>query len=124
MLFRRLSAAPPLCPGRPGSRPRRSQQIKFSRPIPRGNEFVAYIDAIRKLDGTLCMFEWMITGASEVAQVVFVRKRMVEVQYLPTSISEAQRQKFPVLLEDTIQQIDSGQISTPFWSSAFPRTAA
>ena len=33
-------------------RPRRNLQVKFTRPIER-NEFVAYIDGIGKLDGTL-----------------------------------------------------------------------
>jgi len=114
-------------------RPRRDQQVKFSRPIRGGNDFIAYIDAIGKLDGMPCVLEWKttsarypeepdgllqldpqlvcyswITGISEVAQVVFVRKRLVEVQYLRTTITEDQRQQFAALVEDTIQQIDSG----------------
>jgi hypothetical protein len=35
-------------------------------------------------------YSW-ITGIAELAQVVFVRKRLVEVQYLRTTISEEQR---------------------------------
>ena len=91
--------------------PRRNLQVKFTRPIGR-NEFVAYIDGIGKLDGTRCLLEWKtsasrypeepkgllaldpqlvcyswITGIAEVAQVVFVRKRLVEVQYLRTTIT-------------------------------------
>ena len=54
-----------------------------------------------------------MTGISEVAQVVFVRKRLVEIQYLRTTISEAQRQEFGQLVEDTIRRIESAQ---------FPRT--
>ncbi len=38
--------------------PRRSLQIKFTRPISAMSEFVAYIDAIGKLDGTGCLLEW------------------------------------------------------------------
>jgi hypothetical protein len=35
-----------------------------------------------------------MTGIPEVAQVVFVRKRLVEVQYLRTTITDEQRQEF------------------------------
>jgi hypothetical protein len=80
--------------------PRRNLQIKFIRPIVGSNDFVAYVDAIGKLDGTRCLLEWKtsssrypeepegllaldpqlvcyswMTGIAEVAQVVFVRKR-------------------------------------------------
>jgi len=83
-------------------RPSRNLQIKFTRPVGR-SEFVAYIDAIGTLDGKRCLLEWKtssaryseepagvlaldaqlvcyswITGISEVAEVVFVRKKMVE----------------------------------------------
>src|SRR5881398_3239396 len=92
-------------------RPRRNLQIKFVRPLSGGNEFVAYIDAIGRLDDQSCLLEWKttssryptepdgllaldpqlicyswITGISEVAQVAFVRKRLVEIQYLRTTI--------------------------------------
>src|SRR5437870_11125005 len=88
--------------------PRRNLQIKFTRPVSAKNDFVAYVDAIGKLDGTRALIEWnttcsryaeepdgllaldpqlvcysWMTGISEVAevaQVVFVRKRLVEVQ--------------------------------------------
>src|SRR5438552_8979736 len=113
--------------------PRRNLQIKFKRPLPNGNDFVAYVDAIGQLDGTRCLLEWKttssrypeepdgllaldpqlvcyswITGISEVAQVVFVRKRLVEVRYLRSTISEDQRQEFGHLVESTIRQIESG----------------
>jgi PD-(D/E)XK nuclease superfamily protein len=126
-------------------RPRRDQQIKFTRPILGGNEFVAYIDAIGRVDGTECLIEWKttsarypeepagllaldpqlvcyswITGISEVTQVVFVRKRLVEVQYLRTSIREAQRQEFAALLADTVQQIDAGRF-LPHSGIRFPQ---
>jgi len=127
-------------------RPRRYQQIKFTRAIADGNEFVAYIDAIGQVDGTECLIEWKttsarypeepdgllqldpqlvcyswITGTSEVAQVVFVRKRLVEVQYLRTTIGEDQRQEFDALLEDTIHQIDSGRF-LPHSGIRFPQS--
>src|SRR5271170_6242520 len=107
--------------------PRRNLQIKVTRPIGAKNDFVAYIDAIGKLDGTPCLLEWKtsssrypeepegllsldpqlvcyswMTGIAEVAQVVFVRKRLVEVQYLRTNISDAQREEFGRLVGDTI----------------------
>jgi hypothetical protein len=77
---------------------RKNLQIKFTRPVSKGNEFIAYVDAIGHLDGTPCLMEWKttssrypeepkgllmldpqlvcyswITGISDVAQVVFVR---------------------------------------------------
>ena len=113
--------------------PRRNLQIKFTRPVSSTNEFVAYVDAIGKLDGTRCLLEWKttssrypeepdgllaldpqlvcyswVTGIADVAQVVFVRKRLVEVQYLRTRISDEQRQEFAQLVENTIRQIESG----------------
>src|SRR5206468_2744604 len=106
--------------------PRRNLQIKFTRPVSGNNDFVAYIDAIGWLDGRRCLLEWKttssrypeepagllaldpqlvcyswITGISEVAQVVFVRRRLVEVLYLRTSITEEQRQEFGQLVSDT-----------------------
>ena len=51
-----------------------------------------------------------MTGISEVAQVVFVRKRMVEVQYLRTTITEEQRQEFGHLVDDTIRRIESAAV--------------
>ena len=78
-----------------------------------GNDFVAYIDAIGRVDRTPCLIEWKttsaryaeepegllaldpqlvcyswITGISQVAQVVFVRKRLVD-------ISEYKRRQAP-----------------------------
>ena len=89
------------------SQPRQNLQIKFIRPITEKNDFVAYIDGIGKLDGKRCLLEWKtsssrypeepdgllsldpqlvcyswMTGIAEVALVVFVWKRLVEVQYL------------------------------------------
>ena len=120
--------------------PRRNLQIKFTRPIAGKNDFVAYVDAIGKLDGTRCLLEWKtsssrypeepegllsldpqlvcyswMTGIAEVAQVVFVRKRLVEVQYLRTTITDEQRQEFGHLVESTIRRIEAAD---------FCRTAA
>jgi hypothetical protein len=61
-----------------------------------------------------------IAGISEVAEVVFVRKRLVEVQYLRTTITEDQREEFAALLEDTIQQINSGHF-LPHSGIRFPQ---
>jgi len=105
-------------------RPRSTQQIQFNRTLASGNNFVAYVDAIGELDGTPCVLEWKttsarypeepagisaldpqlvcyswMTGIDEVAQIVFVRKRLVEVQYLRATISDEQRQEFATLVE-------------------------
>src|ERR1700681_3293721 len=112
--------------------PKRNLQIKFTRPIVGSNDFVAYIDAIGKLDDRRCLLEWKtsssryaeepvgllaldpqlvcyswITGISEVAQIVFVRKSLVEVQYLRTTITDEQREEFGHLVLGTIRRIES-----------------
>src|SRR5438034_6310650 len=99
--------------------PRRNLQVKFVLPIGGQNEFVAYIDAIGELDGKRCLLEWKttssryseepegllsldpqlvcyswMTGIADVAQVIFVRESLVEVQYLRTTITEEQRREF------------------------------
>src|SRR5947207_6938170 len=125
--------------------PRRNLQVKFLLPIGGQNEFVAYIDAIGELDGQRCLLEWKttssrypeepdgllaldpqlvcyswITGIAEVAQVVFVRKRLVEIQYLHTTITDEQRREFGQLVETTIQQIESAQF-LPHSGIRFPQ---
>jgi len=125
--------------------PRRNLQIKFSRPLGEKNDFVAYIDAIGSLDGTRCLLEWKtssscyseepegllaldpqlicyswVTGISNVAQVVFVRKRLVEIQYLRTTITDQQRKEFGRLVEDTIQRIESAEF-LPHSGIRFPQ---
>ena len=114
--------------------PRRNLQVKFTRKVGEKNDFVAYIDANGKLDGTRCLLEWKtsssrypeepqellaldpqlvcyswMTGIAEVAQIIFVRKRLVEVQYLHTTITDEQRQEFGQLVEDTVRRIESAQ---------------
>jgi len=125
--------------------PRRNLQIKFVRPLSGQNEFVAYIDAIGRLDNQGCLLEWKtsagrypvepdgllaldpqlicyswITGISVVAQVVFVRKRLVEIQYLRTTINDEQRREFGQLVETTIMQIDAAQF-LPHSGIRFPQ---
>src|SRR5256712_959686 len=125
--------------------PRRNLQIKFVRPLSGQNDFVAYVDALGRLDDRGCLLEWKttasrypeepngllaldpqlvcyswITGVSEVAQVVFVRKRLVEIQYLRATISDEQRREFSQLVEATIQQIESAQF-LPHSGIRFPQ---
>jgi len=124
--------------------PRRNLQIKISRSIGR-NEFISYIDAIGNLDGMRCLLEWKtsssrypeqpegllaldpqlvcyswMTGVSEVAQVVFVRKSLSEIQYLKTTITEKQREEFGRLVEDTIRRIESAEF-LPHSGIRFPQ---
>jgi PD-(D/E)XK nuclease superfamily len=125
--------------------PRRNLQIKLTRPLSPGTDFVAYIDALGKLDGQGCLLEWKtasaryaeqpegvlaldpqlvcyswITGISEVAQVVFVRKRLVEIQYLRTTITAEQRREFSDLVQESIRQIESAQF-LPHSGIRFPQ---
>ncbi len=125
--------------------PRRNLQIKFTRSFSGRNDFVAYVDAIGKLDSKWCLLEWKttssrypeepagllaldpqlacyswITGIANVAQVVFVRKRLVEIQYLHTTITDERRQEFGELVENTIQQIEAGNF-LPHSGIRFPQ---
>ncbi len=49
-----------------------------------------------------------MTGINDVAHVVFVRKRTVDVQYLRATITDQQRQEFETLVDDTVRRIESG----------------
>ena len=125
--------------------PERNLQIKFTRPLGEKNEFVAYIDAIGELDGTPCLLEWKtsssrypekpagllsldpqlvcyswMTGISEVAQVVFVRKSLPEVQYLRTKITDEQRHEFEHVVEGAIRRIESADF-LPHSGIRFPQ---
>jgi hypothetical protein len=125
--------------------PRRNLQVKFMRPVSANNDFVAYVDAIGQLDGKRCLLEWKtssrrypeephglvsldpqlvcyswVTGISDVAQVVFVRKRLVEVQYLRTTITEEQQDEFGRLIDNTIGQIEAGNF-LPHSGIRFPQ---
>ena len=61
-----------------------------------------------------------MTGISKVAQVVFVRKRLVEVQYLRTVITDEQRAEFGQLVEDTIRRVEAAQF-LPHSGIRFPQ---
>ncbi len=125
--------------------PRRNLQIQFLRPLSNGNEFVAYVDAIGSVDGTQCLIEWKtttsrypeqpegllaldpqltcyswISGISEVGVIAFIRKRLPEIQYLRTAISEGQRREFGRLVEDSIAQIEAGRF-LPHSGIRFPQ---
>jgi hypothetical protein len=103
------------------------------------------VDAIGRLDGVPCLLEWKttssrypeeptgllmldpqlvcyswITGISEVAQVVFVRKRLVEIQYFRTTITDEQRHEFGQLVEDTVRRIEAAQF-LPHSGVRFPQ---
>jgi hypothetical protein len=71
------------------------------------------------LDPQLVCYSWM-TGISEVAQIVFVRKRLVEIQYFRTTITNEQHQEFGQLVEDTIRRIESAQF-LPHSGIRFPQ---
>jgi CRISPR/Cas system-associated exonuclease Cas4 (RecB family) len=115
-------------------RPARNLQVKYLRRLSDRSEYVAYVDAIGKLDNSRCLVEWKttsarypdeidqlysldqqliayswISGISDVALVVFVRKRFPEIQYLRTTISDAQREEYGALVQQTIAQIEAGQ---------------
>ena len=125
--------------------PRRNLQVKFSKPLAGQNDFVAYVDAVGELDGTRCLLEWKttasrypeepagllaldpqlvcyswVTGIADVAQVVFVRKRLVEIQYFRTVISDEQREEFGHLVQDSIRTNRSGRVPAPQWHSLSP----
>src|ERR1700675_339515 len=95
--------------------PRDNMRVKLVRSLSSDNDFVSYIDAIGNLDGKRCLLEWKTTtarypeepngllaldpqlicyswmsGIANAAIVAFVRKRIPEIQYLKTSISDQQ----------------------------------
>ena len=115
-------------------RPQENLQVKLLRTLPGNNEFVSYIDALGTLDGKPCLIDWKtttsryaeepqglltldpqlicyswISGISDAAFVVFVRKQQPEIQYLKASISEDQRREFDRLVETTVGQVETGQ---------------
>jgi hypothetical protein len=125
--------------------PKRNLQIKVSRPLSSTSQFVGYLDAFGYLDGTRCVIDWKttaarypdhpegllaldpqlacyswLTGEAEVAFVVFVRKRLPEIQYLRSTITEEQRREFGQLVEDAISQIEAAQF-LPHSGIRFPQ---
>jgi hypothetical protein len=125
--------------------PRQNLQVKKLSSLTGGGQFVSYLDAIGEVDGVRCFIDWKtttsrypeapagllsldpqlicyswITGISEAALVVFVRKHAPEVQYLRATISDEQRQEFGRLVETTINQIEAGHFN-PHSGIRFPR---
>src|SRR5207248_1862029 len=49
--------------------PHRNLQIKFVRPLSGQNEFVAYVDAVGRLDNQRCLLEWKTASCRSVASV-------------------------------------------------------
>jgi hypothetical protein len=120
-------------------------QVKLVRSLSRDNDFVSYIDAVGMLDGKRCLLEWKtttarypeeptgllaldpqlicyswISGISDAALVAFVRKRIPEIQYLTTTISDEQRREFSQLVGATVSQIEAGQF-LPHSGIRFPQ---
>jgi len=114
-------------------RPQENLQLKLTQILEAGQEFVSYIDAVGELDGNHCIIDWKtttsrypqepegllsldpqlvcyswISGISDVALIVFVRKQAPEIQYLKATISEKQRREFGRLVQMTVQQLESG----------------
>ncbi len=126
--------------------PRQNLQVKLTRPLGNGREFLAYIDALGSVDGLHCVIEWKtttsrypeepegllaldpqltcyswLTGIENVAVVAFVRRRFPEVQYLRTQISEERRQEFGQLVQETVARIEGGQF-LPRTGIRFPQS--
>jgi hypothetical protein len=116
--------------------PERDLQVKILRRIDAASEFISYIDALGELDGRLSVIDWKtstscyvsepdgvasldlqlicyswMSGIPEVAFVVFVRKRVPEIQYLRATITPAQREEFGELVRHTVQQIRGGHFA-------------
>jgi len=125
--------------------PQRNLQVKLLNPLPPNDDFVAYIDGVGYLDGTRCLLEWKTTtsrypeqpegmlsldlqlicyswasGISDVAMVVFVRKRTPEIQYLRTTINDEQRREFGELVGEATGRIEAGQF-LPHSGIRFPQ---
>ena len=102
-----------------------------------GGGFLAYVDAIGEIDGIRCIIDWKtttarysdnpegllsldpqlvcyfwLTGVSEAAFVVFVRKHHPEIQYLRATISELGRNEFGRLVETTVHQIEAADFAS------------
>src|ERR1035437_3649732 len=101
--------------------PQTNLQVKILRPLPGDHTFISYVDAIGELDNELCVIDWKtstscypaepaglgaldpqmicyswMTGIERFALVVFVRKRMPEIQYIKATISDQQAGLRPV----------------------------
>jgi hypothetical protein len=116
------------------SNPNSQLQVRISSRISPAAEFVSFIDAVGEIDKVNSIIDWKttsaryseepagllaldpqllcyswMTGITDVAMVVFVRKRSPEIQYLRTTISDEQRQQYGELVRDTVQQIESAR---------------
>jgi PD-(D/E)XK nuclease superfamily protein len=116
--------------------PQQDLEIKLTRPLGRDNDFLGYIDAIGQLDGKRTIIDWKTTsarypdepegllaldpqlicyswatGEPNVAFVVFVRKRLPELQYLHATISQERRDEFGQLVDHTVNQIRSAHFA-------------
>jgi hypothetical protein len=125
--------------------PKRNLQVRISKRISALSEFVGFIDAYGFVDGRRCLIDWKTTGARypdqpegllaldpqlacyswltgepEVAFVVFVRKRLPEIQYMRCTITDEQRAEFGVLVKDTVAQIEAG-LFLPHSGIRFPQ---
>jgi CRISPR/Cas system-associated exonuclease Cas4 (RecB family) len=114
--------------------PQTNLQVKILRPVFGDHAFISYVDAIGELDKDLCVIDWKtssscypaepaglcvldpqlvcyswMTGIENVVLVVFVRKRIPEIQYLKAVISEQQRQEYGRLVAETVRQIEEAQ---------------
>ena len=120
-------------------------QVKLVRSLSNDNDFVSYTDGVGTLDDKRCLLEWKtttarypeepngllaldpqlicyswISGISDAAVVAFVRKRIPEIQYLKTTISDQQRRDFSQLVSSTVTQIEAGQF-LPHSDIRFPQ---
>jgi hypothetical protein len=114
--------------------PEKNLQVKLTRSLLNGSQFVSYIDAIGELDGEQRILDWKtttsrypvepegllsldpqlicyswISGIRDVALVVFVRKHLPEIQYLKATITEMQQREFGELVASATSQIEAGQ---------------
>lgn len=60
------------------------------------------------LDPQLICYSW-VTGIGDVARLVFVRKRLVEIQYFRTVITDEQPEEFGRLVKDSIGRIEAAE---------------
>ena len=71
------------------------------------------------LDPQLVCSSW-VSGIKEVALVALLRKRIPEIQYLKTSISEKQLEEYGELVEEPVSQIEAGHF-LPHSGIRFPQ---
>lgn len=127
--------------------PRANTQVKLLRRLSPGNEFVSYVDAIGRVDSTRCIIDWKTTasryveepagilsldpqlvcyswmsGIRTVALIVFIRKKLPEIQYLTASITDEQCKEYGELIDQTVSKIESG-IFPPHSGIRFPHNA-